>query len=125
MTDLISHGEAEDGLSAPLRDNFRRYMGTRTVARLRQEMAEAGLSIGTSAIQMAKQGSTGVRLGTLEKFARFFACDVADLVGHSRTVSASWPFKVLTPAEFAMAPEGVKEAAERLLLAIAGRSNNS
>lgn len=120
MDETLEKSDA-DGHSAVLQENFRRYMGDRTVARLRHDMALSGILIGSSAIQLARHGSLGLRLGTLTKFARFFGCEVADLIGQSPGAVA-WPFKTLTPAEYNRAPDTVRDAAERILLAVVGRA---
>lgn len=73
-------GAEDDGVDPVLAARFNTLMGDRSVARLRKEMADAGLAIGSNAIQAAKIGSLGLRLGTAQKFAQFFGLSLSDLL---------------------------------------------
>lgn len=70
----------DDGSDPTLAARFVRLMGDRSVAKLRADMADAGFSIGANAIQLAKRGSLGLRLGTVQKFAQFFGVSLADML---------------------------------------------
>jgi len=101
--------------------NFSALMGGRSVAALRQEMADKGYTIGSGAIQSAKVGSRGLRLETLQKFADFFGCSVYDLVTPADS-RESWPFgNTLTPAQFFALDAGAVQAALDVLVSASKR----
>lgn len=110
--------DADHALAA----NFAARMGSRSVQTLRQEMADAGIAIGSAAIQAAKLGSRGVRLETLEKFASFFDCTVVDLLRSPPGSEVPWPFRRLDAVAYASIPEEVRSAAEDMLISAAKRS---
>jgi DNA-binding Xre family transcriptional regulator len=103
-----------DGINPVLAKNFLALMGKRAVAQLRADMAADGIAIGANAIQLAKKGSKGLRLGTLEKFARYFGCSVADLICVP-DVADDWPFPDLTPEFFAGLTDGQRYELQGLL----------
>ncbi len=70
----------DEGIDPGLAARFNDLMGDRSVAKLRKDMAQAGYSIGANAIQLAKKGSLGLRLGTAQKFAHFFGMSLSDLL---------------------------------------------
>lgn len=76
----VRDGAEGEGVDPVLAARFNALMGDRSVARLRKDMAEAGLAIGSNAIQLAKIGSLGLRLGTVQKFAQFFEMSMSDLL---------------------------------------------
>ncbi|WP_431509880.1 helix-turn-helix domain-containing protein [Variovorax sp. DAIF25] len=122
---MASHDQIpSDGIDATLAANFAELMGSRSIATLRQEMAERGIAIGSAAIQAAKQGSRGIRLETLQKFADFFGCQVHQLLQSGDLASeGTWPFKKLTEAEFRRASSEMKEEAEAMLIRSARRAS--
>lgn len=74
-------GDSEDeGADPALAARFNALMGNRSVAKLRSDMAEAGYAIGANAIQLAKKGSLGLRLGTAQKFAHYFGMSLPDFL---------------------------------------------
>lgn len=83
-----------DGFNPVLARNFRARLQGRAVGKLRLEMAEAGFHVGTGAIDGMKKGATGIRLETLEKFARFFGCSLVDLLTEeaAEKPAIGWPF---------------------------------
>lgn len=63
-----------------LSENVRRLMAGRSVETLRNQMADAGLAIGSGTIHRAMKGEDGSRLASLEKLARFFGVSVENLL---------------------------------------------
>ncbi len=67
---------AKDDESAPpnpdLAANMARLMAGRSVGKLRMEMKEAGIDIGTGTLHRAIKGEGGNRIESLEKIAKFF-----------------------------------------------------
>lgn len=118
-------GAPDADIDENLAANFRYRLGGRSVHVLRQQMAERGLPIGSGAIQAAKQGSRGVRLETLQKFADFFECSVIDLLRSPMTSEVPWPFKRLDPASYALVGKDVQAAAEDMLISAAKRAGSS
>lgn len=73
--------------------NLKALRGTRSIEQLRQEMAEAGLPIGTETLHRAMLGKGGNRLSSLQKIAAFFGVTADQLLQPDLGVSgATWPF---------------------------------
>lgn len=109
---------ADDSDNDPaLAANFQARMGGRAVNVLRTEMAAAGFTIGSQAIQAAKAGSRGLRLETLQKFADFFGCTVLDLLDGRTGARAAWPFKAISPDDYSRIDADLRVKAENFLLA--------
>lgn len=83
--------EGDESIDPILRDNFKALMAGRAVGVLRAEMAAVGLTIGTSTIQRAMRGSDGLRVESLDKFAKFFGVQRHQLLmeGLGRQVGGS------------------------------------
>jgi DNA-binding Xre family transcriptional regulator len=122
MNDARKSTAPSEDIDEALAGNFRVRIGARSVQTLRREMADRGIAIGSGAIQAMKQGSRGVRLETLQKFADFFECTVSDLLRSPESEDVVWPFTRLDPASFALVGDDVRAAAEDMLISAAKRS---
>lgn len=71
-------------INTDLARNAARITKGKAVGRLRQEMKQAGFSIGQGTLQRILAGNTGVRMASLQQFADYFGVDLASLLG-SRT----------------------------------------
>lgn len=104
-------GADEAECDSVLKENFAKLMGDMSVGRLRQEMGH----IGTSAIQSAKQGSKGMRLETLEKFASYFNVQPYQLLLPDLGLR-EWPFDLLTPDQLQQLPTEHLETVQKVAL---------
>jgi hypothetical protein len=75
-----------------LASNMRRLMAGRSIATIRDQMAQKGLAIGTGTLHRAYLGQVGNRLESLEKIAEFFETTVDQLLQFDGVDSAYWPF---------------------------------
>lgn len=86
--------EREPAFDPVLAENFNRLAQGASVAKLRESIG----NIGSGAIQAAKQGSTGMRLETLEKIADHFGVATHQLLQPDLGREV-WPFTGITPIQ--------------------------
>jgi hypothetical protein len=119
--------EGDEAIDPILQANFERLRRGRAVGVLRAEMAEAGITIGTSTIQRALRGSDGLRVESLDKFAKFFGVarhqllmeSLGDEVSTGPAPAAAIDpdllerFSRLSPKQQGAAEEALRQALER------------
>jgi len=102
-----------------LAENIKRLAQGVSVGRLRESIG----NIGTGAIQAAKQGSTGMRLETLEKMASYFGVATHQLLQPDLGREV-WPFTGITPIQLKGLPPKYLEIVENLALLLLDLSQN-
>jgi len=73
--------------------NLKKLMAARSIEKLRSDMAEQGIAIGTETIHRATLGKSGNRLESLAKIATFFSVTVDQLLQPDLGADLdAWPF---------------------------------
>lgn len=110
--------ESEEAIDPVLRENFARLMGKKAIHALRKEMADKGIEIGVSTIQRAMRGSDGLRVESLDKFARFFGVERHRLLmpDLGEAARGDWPFKRVDRARWDACDEGDRGYIEHAML---------
>lgn len=130
MRNARPHDQPVDKRSAPPRNpalaaNVRRLMAGRSIATVREQMAQKGLAIGTGTLHRAYLGNVGNRLESLEKIADFFETTVDHLLQFDGVGDAYWPFSDELQQEVLLLRDEELVKAENVLRAHLGLSQRN